>query len=94
MFVFISIICFAITFFILRNLYKDDWKVGDRQVRVKAKLWQWVLAFIICCIPIVNIVALVLVIAIWISNYREGICDYYLQSNITDKIMNFLNKEL
>lgn len=93
MLIILSIICFAITFFILRNLYKKDWRT-EEYIKVKVKLWQWMLAFFICCLPVANLIALVIILGGWITNIMEGNNDIYIKSKCIDKIINFLNKEL
>ena len=89
----ISVVCFLL----LRN-FVSKLEVNDRGEwkPSKAPLWLWILAAIICLVPIINIIALVgfelLVIAEIRSHYpdlrfKEG------KNHWLIKLIDFMNKE-
>lgn len=93
MFTLISIICMVISYLVLKNLYKKNWRTREYET-VKVKLWQWILVFIGCILPIVNILSLVIIFGTWIFNAIIYDSDYSIRGKYIDKLKNFLNKEI
>lgn len=93
MFTLISIICMVISYLVLKNLYKKNWRTREYET-VKVKLWQWILVFIGCILPIVNILSLVTIFGTWIFNAIIYDSDYSIRGKYIDKLKNFLNKEI
>lgn len=93
MFTIISIICMVISYLVLKNLYKKNRRAGEYK-KVKVQLWKWILVFIICILPIVNIVALVIIFGTWIYNAIMDDSDYSIRGKYIDKLKNLLNKEI
>ena len=93
MFTLISIICMVISYLVLKNLYKKNWRTRKYE-KVKVKLWQWILVFIGCCLPVVNVIAFLMIFVYWI--YTSIIDDSYysIRGKYIDKLKNFLNKEI
>lgn len=93
MFVVISIICMVISYLVLKNLYKKNWRTREYET-VKVKLWQWILAFIGCCLPVVNVIAFFMIFVGWIYKSIIDGSDYSIKGKYIDKLKNFLNKEI
>lgn len=93
MFTLISIICMVISYLVLKNLYKKNWRTRKYE-KVKVKLWQWILVFIGCCLPAVNVIAFFMIFVGWIYKSIIDYSDYSIKGKCIDKLKNFLNKEI
>ena len=93
MFVVISIICMVISYLVLKNLYKFNWRTKESE-KVRVKLWQWILVFIGCCLPVVNVIAFFMIFVGWIYKSIIDGSDYSIKGKYIDKLKNFLNKEI
>lgn len=89
----ISVVCFLL----LRNFVSKleiydhgDWKP------FKAPLWLWVLAAIVCLVPIINIIGLTCVELFIIADIRSSYPDVRFKegkSHWLVKLIDFMNKE-
>jgi len=89
----ISVVCFLLLRDFLSKLEIDD---RDGWSSFKAPLWKWIIAAIICLVPIINIIGLIgielLAIADIRSRYpsirfKEGKSHWFI------KLIDFMNKE-
>lgn len=88
----ISVVCFLLLRNFLSKLEVDDhgWKP------FKAPLWLWVIAAIICLIPVMNIIGLICVEILAIADTRSHYPDFRFKEGKSHwfiKLIDFLNKE-
>lgn len=62
--------------------------------KAKVKMWQYILVYTVCLIPILNVLVLFYLLIHWIMNAVCGDEDYTIKGKYIDKIKDFLNKEL
>lgn len=62
--------------------------------KAKVKMWQYILVYTVCLIPILNVLVLFYLLIHWIMNAVGGDEDYTIKCKYIDKIKDFLNKEL
>lgn len=90
----ISVLCFWILWRFTRS---TEIKVYGEWEPFSAPLWMWVIAGIICLIPIVNIAGIITAIGCMIIDSREFGDTRFTEknsiNNFITKILNFLNKE-
>ena len=84
----ISIICIAIVLFIVKHLYVRNWISGLKE-KARTKIWHWLIIFVLCLIPVVNI--LFVAFLLWLIIFNS---DFSIKNKYTDSIKDFLNKEL
>lgn len=81
------------------NNWEDDWEYLGRY---KLPIWKYIILFLLCLIPAVNIVvAFVIICIIWNPKENKGSegLDHqeqiiYLEGGLLDKFRKFLNKEI
>lgn len=90
-----AIICILIVFLILRNMYEEVrhgyYNDNPTEEKVKLPLFVYLIALVVCLIPIVNIIATVAFI-IWIIACHDEF-DITIKGPI-GKIVSFLNKKI
>lgn len=89
----ISVVCFLLLRNFVSKLEMDD-RGGWRPF--KAPLWLWILAALVCLIPVANIIVLIVVELFAIADIRS--CYPYLRfkegkSHWFIKLIDFMNKE-
>ena len=89
----ISIVCFLL----LRNfLSKLEVKEYSGWVPFKAPLWAWVIASIICLIPILNVIGLIAVELLAIADIKDSYPDLRFKegkSHWLVKLIDLMNKK-
>ena len=88
-----AIICLIVVFLIMLNMYEPVYGYNrDKQYeRIKVPLYVYIIAVIVCVIPILNIIGTILYIAWCIWECNED--DLVIKGPL-GKIGNFLNKRL
>lgn len=89
----LSVVCFLL----LRN-FTSKLEIYDRNGwrPFKAPLWAWILAAIVCLVPIINIMGLIFIELLAIADTKSGYPDVRFKegkSCYLIKLIDFINKE-
>lgn len=89
----ISVVCFLLLRNFVSKLEIDD---RDGWKSFKAPLWLWILAAIVCLVPIINIIGLVLVELVTIADIRSRYPDTRFKegkNHWLNKLIDIMSKE-
>lgn len=91
--VILALVVLVIALLSLRNIYEREGSLRDPEwKRMKMPVWVWILIVLCCSIPIINLIGLIILIKVLISDFVWD-DDFQLRGPI-GKFITWLTKEV